>query len=393
MKKSQIMLGAAMGCFAVAVPAAEGLRLSGFLTASGTYADTQLFDEATALTDEVNPKAVSQDGQIENQVSFGHDSRFGLQIHAPINSRVSATAQLLAEAHHENYLVQTDWAFLTYRASDNVSVRFGKLKLTTFLVSDYIRVGYAYPWVRPPQEVYLSNPLFNYQGVDTLVRFNFGDYNLLVQPYFGNSRGDETEIPQEIIVGMLGDPPGTIEEVEFNTDSLYGFNLSFGSDIFTVRAGYLTTLVSAPDFDVFRDRATFASVGATLDWKNIVLFTEYFQREVEDVANLAFPNQKGGYATLGYRFGSWMPHVTFGTLDDNDNPPGGIPAGNGVPIVQDSIAVGLRKELGAGAALKIEALQVAPGVGSRGVLIVDPMTAPEPDDKVMIYTVAVDLVF
>lgn len=392
MKKSHILLGAAMGCFAAAVPAAETLKLSGFLTASATYADKQLFDTATALTDGVNPLAVSEDGQIENQVSFGHDSRIGLQVSAPINSRVSGTAQLLATAHHENYVLKADWAFLTYRASDTVNVRFGKLKLSSFLVSDYIQVGYAYPWVRPPQEVYLSNPLTAYNGVDLLVRFNFGDYNLLLQPYYGNSRGDETEVPQELIVGMLGDPPGTIEEVAFNTDSLYGFNLSFGSDIFTVRAGYLTTLVTAMDFGVYRDKATFASVGATLDWKNIVVFTEYFQREVEDVANLAFPNQKGGYATLGYRFGSWMPHVTFGTLDDNDNPPGGLPV-SGIPIVQDSIAVGLRKELGAGAALKMEALQVAPGVGSRGVLIVDPMTAPEPDDKVMIYTVAVDMVF
>ncbi len=87
-------------------------------------------------------------------------------------------AQLLAEAHHENYTVETDWAFLTYRASDNVGVRFGKRKLTTFVVSDYIQVGYACPWARPPREVYLSNPLLSYQGVDTLLRFNFGDYNL-----------------------------------------------------------------------------------------------------------------------------------------------------------------------------------------------------------------------
>ncbi|MCK7580105.1 MAG: hypothetical protein MZV65_33485 [Chromatiales bacterium] len=44
---------------------------------------------------------------------------------------------------------------------------------------------------------------------------------------------------------------------DFTADSLTGINLSFGSDIFTVRGGYLQTLVTAPGFLVSEEKATF----------------------------------------------------------------------------------------------------------------------------------------
>ena len=184
--------------------------------------------------------------------------------------------------------------------------------------------------------------------------------------------------------------------VDFTADSLTGVNLSFGSDLFTVRAGYLQTLVSAPSFGVSEDQATFSSVGATVDWKGLVFYSEYFQREIEGRANGAFPNQKGGYATIGYRFGKFLPHLTYATLDDNDNPI--IPLVSGLPLKQTSATLGLRYELGTGASLKIEAQQVKPevvyiGMPGRGLLISDPNLGPEASDSVMIYSLAVDVVF
>jgi hypothetical protein len=247
--------------------------------------------------------------------------------------------------------------------------------------------------------VYSANPISTINGVDLLARFQIGGSTLLIQPYYGVSRGEEALVPQEFVTAPapfgLGAPPGTILNADFTADALTGANISFGSELFTVRAGYLKTKVNAPAFQVFEDEATFASAGATLDWKNVVLYTEYFEREIEGRANGAFPNQKGYYATLGYRFGSWLPHVTYAKLDDNDNP---LPPAGGIPLVQNSVTAGLRVELGSGAALKIEAQQVEPeewmpGFPARGLLIADPNLAPDPDDKVMIYSVAVDVVF
>ena len=135
---------------AMAATGLEGVSLSGFLTAGATYADKQLL---------TNSNTVSQDGTIENTPGFTSDSCLGVQISAKVNSDVSVTGQLLAKAREDNSNVKADWAFVTYRVSDPVSVRAGKIKFPTFLISDYYEVGYAYPWIRPPQEVYSLNPI------------------------------------------------------------------------------------------------------------------------------------------------------------------------------------------------------------------------------------------
>lgn len=387
----------------------EGVRVNGFLTAGATYADTAPCLGNTPCTVAPGRGLVSQDGNIANKVGFTNDSRFGLQISAKINSKVDLTGQLLSRARDNNdYAMKANWAFVTYHLTDPLAIRAGKLKLTTFLISDYIEVGYAYPWIRPPQEVYYSNPISTMNGVDMLYRFNLGRFSLLLQPYYGASSGGQALVPQEVVGGVpqiqpnpapppyynvVPSPAGTIAYTSFTADSMYGINVSGGTNAFTLRAGYLKTLVSAPAFNVTNKTATFSSVGGSMDWMNVVLYAEYFQRRIEQGANAAFPDQKGWYTTLGYRIGKFLPNVTFAKLEDNNNPPnGGNPfaTGYGTPLEQSSVTGGIRYELGTGADIKFEAEDVKPLNGTRGLLI-----GPLPAGKshVMIYSVALDLVF
>lgn len=371
----------------------EGVSVSGFLTVGATYGDKQLLP---------NTEAVSQDGTIENTPGFTADSRLGLQISAKVNEDISITGQLLAKAREENSNVEADWAFINYRASEQLSVRAGKIKFPTFLISDYYEVGYAYPWIRPPQEVYSSNPITTINGVDLLARFRFGDLSLLVQPYYGVSRGAQALVPQEAVTNpayklcyngtaFYTCLPGTVLYTDFTADALRGINVSLSSDIFTIRAGTLKTKVNVPNFGVFQDDVKFSSAGLSMDWHNVVLYSELFEREIKGLANSAFPNQKGSYTTLGYRIGKWLPHFTTARIKDNENPVGPT---SGIPLDQKSETLGLRYEMGSGAALKFEAQKVTPKEGTRGLLISAPSAAPkDPGDDVMIYGISLDVVF
>ena len=379
---------------AMAATSLEGISISGFLTAGATYADKQLLTAAPPGT--MATKAVSQDGNIQNTPDFSTDSRLGLQISAKVNPDISVTGQLLAKANKDNSNVEADWAFASYRVNEPISIRAGKIKFPTFLISDYYEVGYAYPWIRPPQEVYYSNPITTLNGVDVLAKIRLGDMNLLFQPYYGVSRGAQALVPQEVyplfpLLGQPQPPSGSVVYTDFTADALHGFNLSLSSDIFTVRYGTLQTKVNASAFGVFQDTAKFSSVGATMDWHNVVLYSEGFKREIDGMANLAFPNQKGWYTTLGYRFGKWLPLYTTARLSDNDNPTNL----GGTPLKQTSQTLGLRYEIGSGAALKFEAQKVTPEEGTRGLLIADPNNplAKDPGDNVMIYGLALDVVF
>ena len=119
-----------------------------------------------------------------------------------------------------------------------------------------------------------------------------------------------------------------------------GINSSLTWQKITVRAGYLQTDVSVDTFGVDSDRAQFGSVGATVDWNNIVVYSEYARRDVDGKANSAFPNQEGWYSTLGYRIDKFLPHITYAELNGRDNPTlpascGGLTCGT--PLEQKSV--------------------------------------------------------
>lgn len=401
--------------------AADAITFSGFGTFGLSYADTRI------IPGDLN-RAVTQDGRIESRVTFDNDTRFGLQVTGVISPRVSTSAQFLARGRgrgdvSENFDIIANWAYLNYKFADALNLRVGRLKFPNYLTSDYVEVGYAYPWVRPPMEVYNSIPVTTFDGVDLLIRQNFGDLSLLVQPYFGYSR-DKVIVPQEVLglIAALFPPgaspvnPGDVVYFDYDADRIQGLKIALSSDIFSVYAHYFKVNVDFPPpipgvpLSIRGADVRYSSAGATLDWANIVLFTEYFENKVEDELAVVYPQQKGYYATAGYRIGKFLPHVTVAKLDDNDSPSGivlpGIPVPlNSIPLIQKSITLGLRYEIATGAALKIEAQQIKPEdsnainaltglpVPGRGLLIADPRTGADPTDKVRIYSLAVDIVF
>ncbi len=354
-------------CYASAPLAIENIQFNGFFTVGAAVS---------------NSDVDTQNGNISDDVGFAEDTRIGVQISADINKRMSVTAQLLGSADQgQSFDAEFDWGYLNYALSENIDVRGGKIKFPTFLISEYIEVGYAYPWIRPPVEVYSSNPITSITGADLLMRFRVGDSDLLVQPYFGTASNEDALVPQEALPA-LGLPPGTVEYANFDAKNMAGINVALSGTLGTVRAGYLATQVSASDFGITSNEdVTFWSVGGNLDWQNIIVYSEYFEREIDGAANAFFPSQKGWYATLGYRIGRFLPHITYATLKDNNSN-----SDPGVALEQQSVTAGLRYELGTGAALKLEVQRIEPDDGTRGLLM-------SPVDDINIYSLAVDVIF
>jgi hypothetical protein len=111
------------------VLAIENIDINGFFTVGATVSDSSVD---------------TQDVNITDDVGFSEDSRIGLQVSAEINSRMSATAQILGDNRKDDsFNAEFDWAFVSYAFNDQASLRGGKIKLPTFLISDYFEVGYA----------------------------------------------------------------------------------------------------------------------------------------------------------------------------------------------------------------------------------------------------------
>ncbi len=340
----------------------QAIEFDGFLTAGLAVHDQ---DNATYL-----------DG-ITKDISFDNDSKFGLQITSDISGDMKAVAQLLAAGSDDNYAMDVEWAYLDYALSDNFSLRGGKVKQPVFLISDYFEVGYAYPWIRPPQEVYRNNPINTIVGMEALYQINFSNMSITLQPYLGSN--------SEAV-------PGTGGAVTFNAENFVGMAFMANTRSFTFQMSYMQTDVETVSQTVptavADGNANLASIGLSWDINNFVGYTEYVTRDITDGAvnsmEMLFPDQDAYYLTLGYRMGKYLPHITVASSESAPSTnPGANPGVN-----QDSITLGLRYELNDSAALKMEYQQIDPITGESGLF-----AGAVTDNKANMLSVAIDVIF
>lgn len=127
-------------------------------------------------------------GYEADNLIFERDSLVGIQISSQLNEKISATGQLLAQGR-DNYSAEATWAYLTYELSQQTQFRMGRFRTPLFFYSDFLHVGYAQHWISPPEEVY-GLPFDSVEGVDLNYSFSLGRTDAKFQMYFGSSRRD-----------------------------------------------------------------------------------------------------------------------------------------------------------------------------------------------------------
>ncbi len=372
------------------------VQFNGFFTAGVTKSDSE------------SPYSPGLYGQgIRDKTDFETDTIFGLQVRSQIDEKLSVTGQFLAKGGDGSFDLSTDWAYATYALTDSASVRAGRLRLPAFLMSEFLEVGYAYPWVRPPVEVYGLSMMSSYMGTDLIYNIETGFMDIQLQPYLGNIN--------ENISNNNGD-------FKVESENLTGLNIVLSGEIATFRLGYaktttnvegITTIVpnlgtphplmgKSIDLPVEEAATEFASVGATLDWNNFVGYAEYASLKI-DTGNVIIPavdnveqgqfipkielegipvvaDNHGWYVSLGYRFDTFFPAITYAESISDET--GGED--------QKSITLSMRYNVGSNSALKVELQQIDAErrmTGAAGYFSTDP------EDKVNLLSVAYDVVF
>jgi hypothetical protein len=129
---------------------------------------------------------VLDDGQtyydVDDSFSLDVDSRLGLQVDVELTDKLSATAQGVARGR-DDWEPELEWAYITYQPSSHWKVRAGRMRQPFYMLSDYLDVGYAYSWLRPPKEVYGRLPISWFEGIDLLYTNTIGGWDLQVQTY------------------------------------------------------------------------------------------------------------------------------------------------------------------------------------------------------------------
>ena len=398
--KRAILYTALMGSIA-ASGSSQAVDFDGFLTAGLSKHDQK--------------DTVYLDG-ITDDISFDNESKFGLQITADVSDDMQVVSQVLATGADDNFDLDVEWAYLDYTLSDTLSFRGGKVKEPVFLISDYFEVGYAYPWIRPPQEVYKVNPINTITGMEFLIQGGFAGMNVAFQPYLGSNT--------EAIPGTQG--AGT-----FNAENFFGGALQFTTASFTFQMSYLKTDVNTSGFVPANfttagglTTITFANLAATgeakltsagMSWdiNYFIGYAEYVTREITGTVSNLFPDQDAYYVTLGYRFDKYLPHITFASSDSDTEVAAGGANGFSVAnsVIQNSMTLGMRYELNDSASIKMEYQVVdvdlteainnqaavdtavgAPGAVSAGNGLFQPQQVLA-DDKTNIISLSIDVIF
>ncbi|MES0328518.1 MAG: hypothetical protein ABUK13_10060, partial [Gammaproteobacteria bacterium] len=349
-----------------ATSSASALQFDGFLTSG------------VAWHDDVNKNRYIGslgDRGIQNDASFETDSRFGLQISSDIAKDMSVVSQLLGTGVNGNFNAIVEWAYIDYRPTNWLSIHSGKIKQPVYLVNDYVEVGYAYPWIRPPAEVYyLNNPLNTVNGIEFLLQFPVGPGMLSFQPYVGSNRAD---IPNTGGAGFFEAEKIRGIDVKYSGRGFAVHGSSFACEVklfggFAAQMGTPGGLVDV-NVDLTGDgKCEVNAAGFNLDVANVVMYAEWTNRMTNKTLSRPFGDQEAWYGTLGYRFGKWLPHVTFASIDGiassevdalgNKAVTCAIPGTCGpsdnlmnFPVaIQTSLTYGLRYEINDSAALKIE---------------------------------------
>jgi hypothetical protein len=376
--------GAALLCLSLASAACRAeTKLSGFGTLGLAHANTSEADFTSSVM-KVNGAGATR------RWSMDLDTRLGVQLDMTLGHRWSAVLQMVSEQRLDNsYRPRVEWANLKYQATPELALRVGRIALPMFLAADYRKVGYIYPWVRPPVEVYNAIPIASSDGADLTWRWSAGPVRNTTQAFVGH-----TEMP------LLGG-------ARMDADSVFGFSQTAEQGAFTARLSMITGRLTldlarslfeglqamGPDgralaerYGAVDKRSTAIGLGLSYDPGDWFVMGEAGHSHSRSYLG----STSALYATAGYRWGSLTPYASYARVraDSPTHEPGLALDGMAPPLaaaraglnyglnallatipVQSTASVGTRWDCRAGMAFKLQYDRVTPHAGSRGTLI------------------------
>lgn len=274
-------------------------------------------------------------GGIDNDGSYSIDNVLGVQLRYKADDRVDLVGQLVSVGR-ENYATRAEWAYLSYRVDDSLSVRGGRFALPLYMYSESIKVGQAYPWARLPSEVYLIGGFSSVDGVDALYHVALGDADLNLQGYTGR-----LDISNSAIRGEL--------------QRVSGLNATLAIGDLSLRAGYNKADISlsflsppVPLPALVGNATSFSSVGMTYDdgaWFAAVEATRFS-------LDGFYTDTDAAFVSVGHYVGKWLPYAMFSKSNavKGDECRGELTRfysptmGPASPAVAESVCRGIEKE-------------------------------------------------
>ena len=337
-----------------------------------------------------------------NDLDFYTDSILGLQTTYKFNDDLSLIVQGIAKKEYDGEnKASIDWGYLKYDSNENFIFKLGKIRTPYYKNSNNQNIGYSKLMIREPIEVYGQIPLSTYNGIEFI-------YSNIIDKYFYSLQAN---YGQEIF-----DTPLYSRDEVLTTEikEVRSLNVTLGNDIIEARATYLygrTTTTSdsltqlfkglrqynlddlAYKYEMKNKVSQYYSLGLFVDYNDFIFASEYGKRQV----NAFYANLHGFYATLGYRFSSFTPYISYAKLkmDEETVVDTGISQLDDLlkvqNLAQSSSTIGFKYNINKNLDFKFEYQKIKPK-GEYGGFYIDP-TNEYPNSTSHVYSFVIDFVF
>jgi len=416
-----MVLATAGGSLQAQESAADYLTVSGFGTAAAAFSTEHQADFVGSL---IQPNGAGHTAD----PSVGPDSKLGIQGQADFGERLSCVVQVVAQHQYDNGdAPRLEWANVKFKLRPDLSVRVGRTELPVFMLSDSRLVGYADLALRPPVELYSSEPMTRNDGVDLSWRLNFEDAVATLQALAGHSTArfpDDLRVTASRTRGVnLAFESGALTlRLHYTSSRIDLHSTSIGSLLqgYQQLGAVLSTLPGlqaagahaaglAKTYDPVDVGISFLTLGVAYDPGRWVITAEW----AADVSPTVFFDRKAWYATVGRRFGDWTPYLTRAAIRSGSQQPGvsgllppqlplasaaaALDAGldrflDTLAPTQNSVSFGVRWDFARDVDLKLQYDWIRLGGDSAGTLV-NPLPGFRPGGTVGLVGVGVDFVF
>ncbi len=259
-----------------------------------------------------------------SSLSLKPETLVGIQAEYDFSSTLSLSTQLVGHTN-DNEHSGISWLYLNYRPIDNIQIKIGKHKTPFFNYSDVTEVGFSYPWITPPLQIYSSYMFDYFEGI--FVRYDVPNdsIGLNFEAYWGSFE-DDYYIGSDKIRSNVNDLRGVISNLSIN-------NFSFRASYHT---GNSKTQIEALNLSGFAEQLRLFGFTKTADSLSIDGEMEFYQASISyekidyfvrgewsKVSPQLFlvPRIESSYLTVGYNKYPFTYHMTFAQSDIRFNQP------------------------------------------------------------------------
>jgi hypothetical protein len=345
------------------------VKLSGFGTLGVSHSSQNLGDY---VLDSTIPKGAGR----SNRWFMGNDSRLGAQATANMTPKTTAVVQVISEYQADNsYRPALEWANVKYAFTPDVYIRAGRIALPTFMNSDSRKVGYSYPWIHPPVDLYRQLAITSSDGFDVMYHSEIGEAGNALKMIYGSNT-----IDRPTNHSTSKDMWGIFDTLEYGATTVhFGYQKRIAASQ-NVLTGVTGAWVRNSDL----------SLGVGYDPGDWFVMSEWMQRRSTTIIDAM-------YLSAGRRIKQFTPYMTY-SQNSQGTFLASVPAPTAAAIQsakrsQSTVSVGVRWDWMRNADFKLQYDQVRLSDNSNGYLTNLPLNTVLYGTKFHLISAVVDFVF